>query len=222
MRKRVSRVSAKDIVYTKLKKGIISCEFKPGQAIIEDDLASELEVSRTPLREALQRLEIEELVIRQQNGRLKVAPVSVKEVKELFLVRSMLEGIVVLEAIENITEKEIQHLSYLVIMVKNSGETNFEDVDHFGSQFHTALYHLCHNNTAVKILMQLNDRIARYKRLAYFVDTKKTSEEHEIILDYIIKKDKLNAEIAIKNHVLDSMEQAIKAVEQYEESINNV
>ncbi|NRG43991.1 GntR family transcriptional regulator [Bacillus sp. CRN 9] len=101
MRKRVSRVSAKDIVYTKLKKGIISCEFKPGQAIIEDDLASELEVSRTPLREALQRLEIEELVIRQQNGRLKVAPVSVKEVKELFLVRSMLEGIVVLEAIEN-------------------------------------------------------------------------------------------------------------------------
>ncbi|NRG44144.1 hypothetical protein HRF87_05130, partial [Bacillus sp. CRN 9] len=59
-------------------------------------------------------------------------------------------------------------------------------------------------------------------RLAYFVDTKKTSEEHEIILDYIIKKDKLNAEIAIKNHVLDSMEQAIKAVEQYEESINNV
>ncbi|UOE56197.1 GntR family transcriptional regulator [Bacillus sp. CMF12] len=220
--KKIARISAKDIAYSELKKRIINCSFKPGQPIIEDELASELEISRTPLREALQRLELEELVVRQPNGRLKVAPVSKQEVKELFLVRSMLEGVVVVEAIENITEKEIRHLSYLVKMLKEtSREGNYEDVNHFGSQFHISLYDLCDNKTVVKILYQLNDRITRYRRLAHFVDTKKTSDEHEVILEYIIKKDKVNAELTIKNHVLDSLEQALEIVKQYEEAIIN-
>lgn len=218
----IGRVSAKDIAYTELKKRIIKCTFKPDQPIIEDELANDLGISRTPLREALQRLELEELVVRQSNGRLKVAPVSTQEVKELFLVRSMLEAIVVVEAIDNITEKEIRHLTYLVKMLKEtSGEKNYEDIDHFGREFHTFLYNLSNNKTAVKILFQLNDRITRYRRLAHFVDTKKTSDEHEIILQYIIKKDKLNTELMIKKHVLDSMEQAIGALKQYEKEIQN-
>ncbi|OCA90380.1 hypothetical protein A8F94_00335 [Bacillus sp. FJAT-27225] len=221
--KKIARISAKDIAYTELKKRIINCSFKPGQPIIEDELASQLEISRTPLREALQRLELEEFVVRQSNGRLKIAPVSIQEVKELFLVRSMLERVVIVNAIEKITEQEIMHLSYLVTMLKKtSREGNHEDVNPFGSQFHTFLYNLCDNKTVVKILYQLHDRITRYKRLAHFIDTKKTSDEHEIILDYIIKKDKEKAELIIKRHVLDSKEQALKIVKVYEDAIKNV
>ncbi len=214
------RVSAKDFAYTEVKQRIINCNFKPGQQIVEEELSNELEISRTPLREALQRLELEELVVRQPNGRLKVAPVSVKEVKELFLVRSMLEGIVVSEAADNITDQDIKNLSYLVRMVKETSvEGNHEDVSNFGTQFHTYLYNLSQNKTVVKILFQLNDHITRYRRLAHFIDTKKTSDEHEVILDFIIKKDKKNAELTMKNHVLDSMNQAVQAVIQYEETL---
>lgn len=214
------RVSAKDFAYTEVKQRIINCKFKPGQQIVEEELSNELEISRTPLREALQRLELEELVVRQPNGRLKVAPVSVKEVKELFLVRSMLEGIVVSEAVDNISDQDIKNLSYLVRMVKEtSGEGNHEDVSNFGTQFHTYLYNLSQNKTVVKILFQLNDHITRYRRLAHFIDTKKTSDEHEVILDFIVKKDKKNAETTMKNHVLDSMNQAVLAVMQYEETL---
>lgn len=214
------RVSAKDFAYTEVKQRIINCKFNPGKQIVEEELSNELEISRTPLREALQRLELEELVVRQPNGRLKVAPVSVKEVKELFLVRSMLEGIVVSEAIDNISDQDIKNLSYLVRMVKEtSGEGNHEDVSNFGTQFHTYLYNLSQNKTVVKILFQLNDHITRYRRLAHFIDTKKTSDEHEVILDFIVKKDKKNAETTMKNHVLDSMNQAVLAVMQYEEAL---
>lgn len=222
MRKQVPlmRVSAKELAYREIKHRIISCEYNPGQPIIEEDLSFSLEISRTPLREALQRLELEELVVRQPNGRLKVAPVSIKEVKELFKVRSMLEGIVVSEAVDKITERDIQYLKYLVQMVKEtSGGGSHEDVGSFGAKFHEYLYELSDNRTVVKILYQLNDHITRYRRLAHFIDTKKTSWEHEIILDHIINKDKHAAETAMKNHVLDSMNQAVLSVMKYEESL---
>ncbi|KON90312.1 hypothetical protein AF332_14425 [Sporosarcina globispora] len=215
------RISAKDFAYQEIKNWILKCEFMPNESIAEEELAKELEISRTPLREAMQRLELEELVVRQTNGRLKVAPVSAQEVRELFLVRSMLEGVIAAEAAEKCTEQDIRHLSYFAHMIKQTAfEENLEDVSHFGSQFHTYLYELSQNKTAVKILRQLNDHIMRYRRLAHFIDTKETSFEHEEILDFIIKKDKHNAEAMMKKHVLNSMEKAVTAIQQYENNVN--
>ena len=86
-----SRLSTKDFVYFEIKKRIIEGVLKASQPINQESLASELEMSRTPIREALQRLENEELIIRQPNGRLKVSPISIQEVQETFNVRSLLE-----------------------------------------------------------------------------------------------------------------------------------
>lgn len=217
------RISAKDFAYQEIKNRILKCEYMPNQPIAEEELAKELEISRTPLREAMQRLELEELVVRQTNGRLKVAPVSAQEVRELFLIRSMLEGIVAAEAAEKCTEQDIRHLSYFVRMIKQTAyEGNMEDISHFGSQFHTYLYELSQNKTAVKILRQLNDHIMRYRRLAHFIDTKETSFEHEVILNFIVKKDKHNAEAMMKKHVLNSMEKAVTAIKQYENKVNEI
>ncbi|MFD1040583.1 GntR family transcriptional regulator [Virgibacillus byunsanensis] len=221
-KKYISRISSKDIAYEQLKERIIKCIFDPGQPIVEDELAKELEISRTPLREALLRLELEGLVVRNSNGRIKVAPISIKELKELFIMRSKLEGIVIVDAIDNITEEDVKYLSYLAKMVKlTSRLRNHEDIDNFGAQFHNFIYNISGNKTAVKILFQLNDHINRYRRLAHkhIIDTKKASDEHEIILEYIINKDKVNAESKIVNHIIGSMNQAVKAVEKYESSV---
>lgn len=219
----LSRISAKDIAYEQIKNKIINCSFEPGQPIVKGKLGEELEFSRTPLREALQRLELEELVIRNSNGTYSVAPISTKEVKELFITRSKLEGILVNDAIDNLTEENIEQLSYLTKMVKlTSRLENFTDTENFGGKFHATIYNISHNNTVVNIIYQLNDRINRYRRLAhqYYVDIKSSSDEHEVILEHMINRDKQKAEIAIEEHIIGAMHVAIKAVDKYV-SVNN-
>lgn len=218
---RTSRVSTKDIAYKELREKIIKCILEPGQPIVEDELAKELQISRTPLREALQILELEGLVSRGINGRMNVAPISIEEVKEIFIIRSNLEGIVIGNAIDHITQKEIDHLTYLVEILKMTTSLgDYERIDDFGRQFHEYIYTVSRNNIAVKFLSQLNSLINRYRRLAHqcIIETKNSVDEHEMILNYIIKKDKVNAVAEVKKHILGSMNQAIKTVENYKGS----
>ncbi|MCT8140504.1 GntR family transcriptional regulator [Anaerobacillus sp. CMMVII] len=104
------RLSTKDLVYMEIKDKIIKCELKPDQILNEEQLANELEISRTPLREALQRLEAQELIKRQKNGRLRVASISAEEVREMFNVRTLLEGLITREATLKATEEEVVKL----------------------------------------------------------------------------------------------------------------
>lgn len=210
--------STRDFAYNEIKKEIITGNWAPEQPIVEECVATKLEISRTPLREALQRLEIEELVVRQRNGRLKVAPISIQEVKELFTVRRKLEGIIALEATENATEKDINHLSTLTLMIKETFKKgNMEDILYYGGKFHTYLYQISGNKTVVNILSQLNDHILRYRHLVPLgsVDRLENSViEHEQILDCISKRDKQGAKIALEKHIEKSLAEAIKAIKK--------
>lgn len=218
----ISRISAKDIAYEQVKEKIINCILKPGEPIIKGKLGEELEISRTPLREALQRLEIEELVTRNSNGTFSVAPISAKEVKELFIMRSKLEGILINDAIDNLTNQNIEYLTYLTKMVKiTSRLEDYTDSENFGGKFHSAIYSISQNSTVVNIIYQLNDRINRYRRLAHnhFEDIKTSSEEHEYILEHMIRRDKKNAELEIEKHIITAMQVAVKAIEEFESAI---
>src|SRR5690625_4864974 len=160
------KISTSDVCSSDLKASIITGELKPDEPIVEKQLAQVLEISRTPLREALHRLELEELVVRQMNGRLKVASISVQEVKEIFTVRGKLEGLVVANATENAMAKDIDHLKTIVEMIKKSFEEGkIEEILYYGSEFHLSIYELSKNKTAVNILYQLNDHIYRYRRM---------------------------------------------------------
>jgi len=218
----LSRISAKDIAYEKVKGKIIECILEPGEPIVKGKLGKELEISRTPLREALQRLEIEELVVRNSNGTFSVAPTSAKEVKELFIMRSKLEGILINDAIDNLTEHDIEYLSYLTNMVKMTANMeNYIDTENFGGKFHSAIYTISRNTTVVNIIYQLNDRINRYRRLAHshLENIRTSSKEHEYILEHMINRDKKAAELEIEDHIIKAMELAVKAIEKYESVI---
>lgn len=221
----LSRISAKDIAYEQIKERITKCSLEPGQQIIKGKLGEELEISRTPLREALQRLEVEELVVRNSNGTFSVAPISVKEVKELFIMRSKLEGILIRDAIDKLNDEHIEYLKYLTTMVKMTSKLeNYTDTENFGGKFHKAIYSISENTTVVNIILQLNDRINRYRRLAHnhYVEIKTSSEEHDVILSHMINGDKDKAEKEIEQHILGAMKVATKAIEMYEQEIKNL
>ncbi len=210
---------SRDYAYYEIKNKILNGELRPDQNVVEDRLAKELEISKTPLREALQRLEVEELVSRQANGRLKVASITVKEVEELFLVRSYLEGIISKQATENATTENIEELSSYCEKIKRAiDEKDSDEVLYYGDKFHNLLYEISENKTAIKLLNMLNDHITRYRRLIPKINESKFEqdyEEHSLILSYIIDGDKLKAESAMQDHILSTMNIAIKSIEKY-------
>lgn len=211
------KMSTRDYAYLEIKERIIIGELTPNEPIVEETLADELKISRTPLREALQRLEIEELVIRQMNGRLRVAPLSVQEVEEIFSIRSMLEGIVVEQATMKATARDINNLTHIVLMIEETFNTNhIDDILYYGGQFHTTIYELSGNKTAIKFLHQLNDHIQRYQRLIPMHDDdrlQRSIAEHKQILKYIKLKDKKSASLSMIAHIDNSLKSVVEAFE---------
>lgn len=212
------KISTSDYAYSNIKESIITGELKPGEPIVEKQLAQVLEISRTPLREALHRLELEELVVRQMNGRLKVASISVQEVKEIFAVRGKLEGLVIAHATENATAKDIDYLQTILEMIKNSfKEGQIEGILYYGSEFHSFIYELSKNKTAVKILYQLNDHINRYRRMISNHNInrfEKSISEHEQMIKCMRENDMESAQLAMEHHIKASMDTVISSIQK--------
>ncbi|MBX0314647.1 GntR family transcriptional regulator [Planococcus glaciei] len=218
------RYSAKDFVYMELKKLIISGELEPSQQINEKALAEQLDISRTPIREALHRIELEELIVRMPNGRIKVAPVSVEEAKEIFTVRSLLEGVVAKEAAIKITESELEELKFLTDLLMRSAEQgDNEKVIFYGDKFHHMLYDVSGNRTVVKILNNMNDHIMRYRGLGPKTSKSRSTaaaEEHLALYKIIELKDGDKAEVLMREHIQNSLEAAVQSIQRHLELVD--
>ncbi|MGK7376913.1 GntR family transcriptional regulator [Planococcus sp. 1R117A] len=213
------RYSAKDFVYMELKKLIISGDLEPSQQINEKALAEKLSISRTPIREALNRIELEELIVRMPNGRIRVAPVSVEEAKEIFTVRSLLEGVVAKEAAMKITSGELGELKFLTeLLIRSAEQGDSEKVIFYGDKFHHMLYDVSGNRTVVKILNNMNDHIMRYRSLGPKTSKSRSSaaaEEHLALYKVIEQKDGEQAEILMREHIRNSLEAAVHSIQRH-------
>lgn len=215
----IKGLKTKDILYLELKDKIIKGNLEPDKPIVEDMIAIEFEVSRTPLREALQRLELEGWLVRHRNGRLKVSSISVNEVIEVFQVRSRLEGLVASEATKKATERDIRKLENITNLIVNAAEEDQRsDVVRFGSEFHSYLYHLSNHQTAIKMLEQLNDHISRYRRMGPIRNSKRSvsaANEHQYIFEFLADGDYENCGKSMEIHIINSMNSAVKSIEDY-------
>lgn len=210
-----TRRLSKDNTYYALKQKIIDSELKPDQVVQEENLAALLGVSRTPLREAIQRLENEEFLVRQPNGRLKVASVTLKEVEEIFLIRSMLEGYIAKNAARHATEQDIHHLKTMIEKIKHSFQLGAsQDFVSYGFEFHDYLSQISQLKTFEKILNQLRDHALRYCRYVTMHGDWNTQadEEHNYILQMIATRNEEGAERAMQDHILSSLTTAVERI----------
>lgn len=219
---KIQRMSAQDYAYLEVKQKILDGTLAPEAAIVEEDLSNQLDLSRTPLRGAIQLLEFENLLVRKSNGRLMVAPVSSKEAREIFNVRCKLEEIAVEEATKHATEEDLRKLSYIVSMIEESKDGGrVDDVLYYGDQFHSYIYDLSNNDTVINFLTQLKDHIHRYRRLVpkqTSRDMTMSGEDHGFILEKIKARDAIGAKKLMTNHIMKSLDYAIKAIELYKEN----
>lgn len=216
------RSSTIDTVYDKIKEKILEMEYGPNHHLVEDTLSADLNVSRTPLRQALYRLELEGLVIKKTTGRIHVASLSIKEAEDTFLVREMMEGLIARLATINITNNPsradiLQRLQDIMFLMRRAAEEQRQvDVVRYGNEFHNMLEQHSDNRTAVYTLFQIKSKISRYRRIGAYKDPQYPSitpvEEHEEILKHIADGNENAAEEAMKHHIRRSLQSTIKAL----------
>lgn len=203
------RVSAGDMTYEHVKRAILDGRLAPGESLVEEPLAEQLGVSRTPLREALQRLVVDELIIRLPNGRLQVAPLSVQQVKELFDVRSLLEGLVAKQAALRITPEAREQLRRVTEAIEAAAREGLtEAVSLHGEEFHTMLYEFSGNRYATRLLTHLKDQVRRYRRIGPVVDAQRpeqASREHRHMFELIAAGQADGVEAAMREHIAASL-----------------
>ncbi|ACX53173.1 transcriptional regulator, GntR family [Ammonifex degensii KC4] len=194
----------RDVVFESLREAIIKGILKPGERLMELQLAEELGVSRTPVREALRKLELEGLVVMLPRRGAYVAGLSAKDIADIFEVRAALEALAAGLAAERITEEELEALERSLVELAEVMETNdLEAIVSLDTRFHEIIYRASRNDRLVQIISNLQDQIHRFRltTLSRPGRTRETIEEHKKIVEAISERQaELAAQLA-REHI---------------------
>ena len=207
----------RELVFEVLREAIISGQLAPGERLMEIQLAEELGVSRTPVREAIRKLELEELVLMVPRKGAYVASLSMKDVVEVFEIRGALEGLAAALAAERITEEELESLQrQLVKSAEMIGNADLQGMVEADTGFHQILYQASRNERLAQIINNLREQIQRFRQtsLSYPGRMKIALEEHREIVDAVSARDPEMARKLAQDHIENaenSMMQVIRA-----------
>lgn len=206
----------REVVCEALREAIRKGVLRPGERIMEIQLAEELGVSRTPVREAIRKLELEGYVVMMPRRGTYVADMSIRDICEIFEIRTALEALSNGLAAEHITEDELEHLQrLLVIIVGYIKEGNMEKIVETDIEFHDLLYHAARNERLVGIISNLRDQLTRFRTLSmsYPGRLEATLEEHRAIVEAIAAGDRKAAKKAAQRHMERSEKTLMLAIE---------
>jgi GntR family transcriptional regulator, trigonelline degradation regulator len=166
---RITRESAtlRERVTVSLRNAILSGQLKPGQKLVEKELCTSLDISRTLLREALPQLEAEGLIKSVAHKGPSVASVDADEVRLIYQVRRALEALTAREFVRNATDDQVRELrEQLVALKRPEAATDLRALLIAKAGFYAVLFEGCGNKVISQILTQLNNRMILYKRLS--------------------------------------------------------
>lgn len=195
-------ISLADQVFDHLEHDILIGVFKRGDILTESRLSSELGVSRTPIREALRRLEQEHLIEETGKGAVVIG-ISEDDLEDIFLVRSKLEGLVCKSVAEKRTEEQIAELKETIELQEYYVSKN--DPDHIklmDNKFHELIYKMSGRNIFLDILSPLHNKIQKYRKVAVTNRSRahESVAEHRAIFDAIASGDSEKAyELSVKH-----------------------
>lgn len=203
-----SNVSLRDMVFYKLREAILKGEIAPGSRLMEISLAEKLGVSRTPIREAIKKLEQEGLVIMIPKKGAKVADITEKDLKDVLEVRCALEELAVSIACKNCTESMVRALRKNIADFRVNMNTNkTEKLAQLDIEFHDIILKSSNNKVLIKLLSDLHEQMYRF-RFEYLKD-KYTHDillrEHEAIFNDIINNNVREAKLHVHTHIYNQV-----------------
>jgi len=210
---RPRRASGGQLVYTELRRQILDLELKPGQRLFEPELATRMQVSRTPLREALRLLLAEDLLDQLPTGGMVVRPLSAREIEELYSVRASLEGLMTAEAATRLDDAGVATLAALVD--RNAALVGLPtDAMNAGHDFHLTIADLAGHQWASRLHAQVDGQMARYRAFTNQSQERRTAAlaEHREILGALVARDAERARALAEAHVLAARDTALSAI----------
>ena len=192
----------RDVVFNTLRQAILTGELKPGERLMEIHLANKLGVSRTPIREAIRKLELEGLVTMIPRRGAEVAQITEKSMNDVLEVRRAMDALCVELACDRITPEELQDLKKACDTFEAAVKTDdIKQIAQADVALHDIIVQATGNQRLIQLVNNLSEQMYRY-RFEYIKD------EHKVIYESIVKKDKETASNMAKVHI-DNQKKAI-------------
>ncbi|MFE4194831.1 GntR family transcriptional regulator [Paenarthrobacter sp. NPDC056912] len=207
------RTTGAHLVYGELKRQILSLELKPGERIYEPAMATVLQVSRTPLREAIRRLISESLLEQQPTGGVLVPALDETVISELYDVRAALESLMAREACANASPADLEELQGLV--ARNAAMVEFADeAMKYGVALHAAIARIAGNSWALRFHEQIASQVQRYR---YFTNNAPERRDealanHRLLVEAIASKDPEKAAKIAFDHVIGARDETLRVI----------
>jgi DNA-binding GntR family transcriptional regulator len=201
------------VVYRELKRQILNLELKPGERIYEPAMAAALQVSRTPLREAIRRLISEDLLEQQTTGGVLVPVLDETAISELYDVRAALESLMAREACARATEVDIETLRGL--LERNAAMVGFADeAMRYGVELHATIARIAGNSWAQRFHEQVDGHVQRYR---HFTNNSADRREqaladHRVLVEAIASKKPDKAAKTAFDHVIAARDETLRAI----------
>jgi DNA-binding GntR family transcriptional regulator len=193
--------SLSDVAYAKLLEMLRSGELRPNDLIMETHLSRQVNVSRTPLREAIRRLEGEKILERQRSGTLVVKSMSIEDLLHVWQIRHLLEGDAARRAAGQIPDRDLKALRARTINIKNTGNPKAEELRTVGHELHALIAHASGNPMLASIIEDFRKRtqLLTIRRVPERII--KVCEEHLAIIDALLAGNGEEAKTAMQRHI---------------------
>ena len=210
----------RDVVFNTLRQAILRGELKPGERLMELALAERLGVSRTPIREAMRKLELEGLVVMVPRRGAQVANITEKDLNDVLEVRIALENVAIEKACTRMTEEGMEAIERAAReferMIEEKDLVNMAQAD---VAFHEAIYEAADNKRLMQVLNNLREQIYRY-RVEYLKEDETRDElvrEHRELMLAIRNKDIQAAQDISFRHIENQRKAIVQSIHEEEE-----
>ncbi|MBQ8418657.1 MAG: GntR family transcriptional regulator [Phascolarctobacterium sp.] len=205
----------RELVCESIRQAIIDGTFSPGERLMEIQLADEMGVSRTPVREAIRKLELEGFVVMIPRRGTYVADISIRDITEIYEIRTCLDELAAGLAAERITDEELETLNRLLVefgQYINAGD--MEKIVEVDTAFHEVLYMASRNDRLHSIINNLREQVTsiRGRSMSYPGRLTETMDEHRALVDSIAARDVERAQNAARIHIENAEHTLMKSI----------
>lgn len=206
----------RDVVFNTLRQAILTGEMKPGERLMEIHLANKLGVSRTPIREAIRKLELEGLVIMIPRRGAEVAQITWKNLKDVLEVRRAIDVLAIELACDRMSSEELDELYRACEAFKEATKTqDARVIAKADVALHDLIVKSTRNDRLMQLVNTLSEQMYRY-RFEYIKDVsqhEKLVQEHNDMYQSILNKNKELAAEAVRKHIDNQEESIIKQLQ---------